>query len=76
MVLAEAEKERFHMTVAHLLYLSKHVRPDILMAIGFLCLHMKEQTYEDQQKLLLLLGYLQAMASRKLIMHLEGILKV
>jgi hypothetical protein len=35
MVLAEAEKKRFHTTVARLLYLSRHARPDILTALGF-----------------------------------------
>ena len=31
---------------------------------------------EDQQKLLRLLGYLQARVSKKLLLHLEGVFKV
>ncbi len=60
--LAEAERKGFHTTVARLLYLSKCARPDILMAVGFLCTRVKEPTEEDQQKLQRLLGYLQATA--------------
>ncbi len=48
-------RKRFLTTVARLLYLSKHARPDILMAVGFLCMRVKEPTEEDQQKLLRLL---------------------
>jgi hypothetical protein len=74
--LAEAERKGFHTTVARLLYLSKHARPDILTAVGFLCTRVKEPIEEDQQKLLRLLGYLQATAGRKLILRLEGVFKV
>jgi hypothetical protein len=58
--------------VAHLLYLLQHARPDILTAVGFLCTRVKEPTEEDQQKLLRLLGYLQTMAGRKLVICPEG----
>jgi hypothetical protein len=58
------------------LYLSKCAGPDILTAVGFLCTRVKEPMEEDQQKLLRLLGYLQAMASKKLLLHLEGWFKV
>ncbi len=77
MALAEAERKGFHTTVAGLLYLSNCARPDILTAVGFLCTRVKEPTEEDKQKLLwLLLGYLQTMAERKLVLHPEGMFKV
>lgn len=40
-ILAEDEKRTFHTTVARLLYLSKHARPDILTAMGVLCTRVK-----------------------------------
>jgi len=68
-VLTEEEKKKFHMTVARLLYLSKRARPDILTAVGFLCTRVKEPTVEDKQKLLRLLGYLQASVNKKLLLR-------
>jgi hypothetical protein len=75
-VLAEEEKKKFHTTVARLLYLSKRARPDILTAVGFLCTRVKEPTVEDKQKLLRLLGYLQASVNKKLLLRPEGVFKV
>jgi hypothetical protein len=34
-ILGKAKKKLFHMTVAKLLYLSKRVRLDIILVIGF-----------------------------------------
>jgi len=68
-VLTEEEKKKFHMTVARLLYLSKRARPDILTAVGFLCTRVKEPTVEDKQKLLRLLGYMQASVNKKLLLR-------
>jgi len=46
---------KFHSVVAKLLFLGKRGRPDILMAVQFLCTRVKESTLEDEKKLL---GYL------------------
>jgi hypothetical protein len=43
LVLAEAENKRFHTMVAHLLYILKCARPDILMAIGFCACMLRSQ---------------------------------
>jgi hypothetical protein len=68
-VLTEEEKGKFHTAVARLLYLSKRARPDILTAVGFLCTRVKEPTVEDKQKLLRLLGYMQASVNKKLLLR-------
>jgi hypothetical protein len=75
-VLVEEEKKRFHTMVACLLYFAKRARPDILTTVSFLCTRVKEPTEEDKQKLLQLLGYLQATAGRKLVLCPEGVFKV
>jgi hypothetical protein len=49
---------KFHSVVAKLLYLGKRGRPDILMAVQFLCTRVKEPTLEDEKKLERVLGYL------------------
>jgi hypothetical protein len=52
-------KKIFHTIVAKLLYLAKRARPDLLMAVSFLCTKVKTPTKRDQTKLLRVLGYLQ-----------------
>jgi hypothetical protein len=53
-------QKTFHTIVAKLLYLAKQARPDILTATSFLCTRVKEPTKNDQQKLLRVIGYLEA----------------
>ena len=36
-VMIESERKRFHTVVAKLLYLAKRIRPDILVAVSYLC---------------------------------------
>ena len=43
--------ELFHQLVAHLLFASKRVRPDIQVAVAFLCMRVKNPTEEDYKKL-------------------------
>ena len=49
--LAEERRARFHKFVAKLLYLSKRVRPDISVAVSFLCTRVTKATEEDERKL-------------------------
>jgi hypothetical protein len=52
------DREKFHSIVAKLLYLGKRGRPDILLAVQFLCTRVKAPTMEDAAKLARVLGYL------------------
>jgi len=57
-LLEKQEKELFHSIVAKLLYLGKRGRPDILLAVQFLCTRVKVSTCDDRRKLERVLGYL------------------
>ena len=48
-VLQEEERKVFHSVVAKLLYLSKRAKPDIPMAVSFLCTRVTRATVEDQK---------------------------
>lgn len=52
------EKEWFHSTVAKLLYLSKRVRNDILVAVSFLTTRIVGPDSDDRSKLVRVLSYL------------------
>jgi histone deacetylase 1/2 len=52
------EKELFHSTVAKILYLSKRVRPDILLSVSYLTTRVQSPDVDDQRKLLRVLQYL------------------
>jgi hypothetical protein len=56
--LNESQKQRFHRSVAKLLYLAKRTRFDILLATIFLATRVKCPTKEDQNKLDRVMGYL------------------
>ena len=63
--LAEKEQKLFHSTVARVLYLAKHVRPDTLTVVSFLCTRVTVATEQDQLKLERLLGYFKSTKARK-----------
>ncbi len=48
----------FHTSVAKLMFVAKHARPDILRAVSFLTTRVKEPVIDDWAKLLRVLGYL------------------
>jgi hypothetical protein len=56
--LNENERESFHTLVAKLLYLSKHARPDILLATTFLCTRVQSPGKDDLKKLIRVVRYL------------------
>ena len=51
-------REKFHSTVARLLYLAKRVRPDILFTVSILSSKVKEPLQRDMGSLMRLIGYL------------------
>jgi len=53
-----ANKEHFHTIVAKLLYLAKRARPDILLAVQYLCTKVKSPTTQDEKRLERIMGYL------------------
>jgi hypothetical protein len=57
-LLPTVESESFHSTVAKLLFVSLRARPDILLAISFLCTRVSKSTTQDQLKLQRLLEYI------------------
>jgi hypothetical protein len=56
--LDKVKAERFHSIVAKLLYISKRGRPDVLLAVAFLCTRVSCSTDEDWRKLKRLSQYL------------------
>jgi hypothetical protein len=64
--LIESEKDRFHSCVAKLLYLSIHMRYDLLTTISYLCTRVKCPNKSDDMKLMRALQYLNGTKERKL----------
>jgi hypothetical protein len=57
-LLPQDESEAFHSTVAKLLFVSLRGRPDIILAVSFLCTRVSKSTSQDQRKLQRLLEYI------------------
>jgi hypothetical protein len=57
-LLPAKEKELFHSVVAKLLYLSKRVRPDLLLSVSFLTTRVQKPDIDDFNKLQRVLMYL------------------
>jgi low affinity Fe/Cu permease len=68
--LPEAERELFHTAVAKLLYLSMRVKPEMLVAVIFLCTRVNCATAEDAEKLRYLLRYVYH--TREEVIELDG----
>ena len=64
--------EIFHTFVAKNLYLCKRGRPDIQVAVAFLCTRVKSPTQEDWHKLLRLMRYLKGTPDRVLTLGIKG----
>ena len=67
-LLCESDRKSFHTMVAKLLYLSKRTRPDIQVAISFLCTRVTKATVRDKIKLERVLKYLLATKERVLLL--------
>jgi Reverse transcriptase (RNA-dependent DNA polymerase). len=70
-LLDDEARERFHTTVARLLYLSKRGRPDIQLPVLFLCSRVQSPTIEDDLKLKRILGYLRLTRKKKRIIKVN-----
>jgi hypothetical protein len=57
-LLDESDRKFFHATVANLLFLCKHGRPDIQTATAFLCTRVQQPIKHDYNKLLQTIKYL------------------
>ena len=66
--LDDARRKRFHTVVAKLLYLGKRIRPDILVAVSFLCTRVTCATVRDEEKLARVLKYLGASSGQSLML--------
>jgi len=66
------KKDLFHRLVAKLLYLSKRGRPDIALAVNYLCTKVKAPTVQDEVKLTRVLGYLQSSIDKVRIITKDG----
>jgi len=64
------DRKKFHTLVAKLLYISKRVRPDILLAVNFLTTRVQEPTDEDHSKLMRVLKYLNRTKERGLTLRI------
>jgi Reverse transcriptase (RNA-dependent DNA polymerase). len=74
-LLSKRDKERFHTTVARLLYLSKRARPDIQLPVLYLCSRVQSPTVADDLKLRRVLGYLKLTKSKKRVIRLSKRMK-
>jgi hypothetical protein len=74
---ATAEEVKFFRTfVAKLLYLSKRVRPECLVAVAFLTTRVHEVDEDDMSKSRRLLGYLRATQNRGITIRIDDIMNV
>ena len=64
LVTTKAEMEKFHTTVAKLLYLGKRTRPEVLLAVQYLCTRVKNRTTGDFKKLECVLCFLKLTKKR------------
>jgi hypothetical protein len=69
-MLNEDKAAMFHHHVAQLLFLCKHARPDIQMAVAFLCTRVKGPDNDDYKKLGRVIKYLRG--SKNMPLTLEG----
>ena len=64
------DTDQFHHLVVKLLYLAKRTRPDIMLAVAFLCTRVKEPDQDDYKKLGRCLSYIQG--TKELCLTLEA----
>ena len=69
----ELDRKAFHTMVAKLLYLSKRTRPDIQVAVSYLCTRVTRATSRDTAKLARVLKYLKQTEERALHLGCKGL---
>ena len=67
--LSSAQADEFHHLVAKLLYLAKRTRPDILLAVAFLCTRVKGPDMDDYKKLGRCLSYIRCTKELRLTLE-------
>ena len=67
----ETDRKSFHTVVAKLLYLSKRIRPDILLTVSFLCTRVTKVTERDMIKLKRLVNYVNCTKDKTLTLKVE-----
>ena len=72
-ILNESKAEKFHHTMAKLLYVSKRVRIDIDLAVSYLCTRVAPPTEGDEDKLKRVLSYLQGTKRMERIIGMNGL---
>ena len=75
-LLADEDKERFHSVTAQLLYLSKLVRPDLLVAVDFLTKRVSAPQKDDQGKLVRAIQYLRETAQMGMVLERQENLSI
>ena len=75
-LLSVQHREKFHSTVAALLYIAKRTRPDILFTVNFLCTRVLKPTMEDFLKLIRLIRYLHGTSEDEMFLAIEGDLEM
>jgi len=66
-MLGHIQKSQFYSTVVKLLFVAKHGRPDILLAVSFLTTKVQEPDMDDWKKLIRVLGYLKGTVDFELV---------
>jgi hypothetical protein len=74
--LAQPKSDLFHSIVAKLLYVTKRGRPDILLAIAFLCTRVSGSTDDDWSKLKRLMQYLHRTINEYAILGADSLNKI
>ena len=75
-LLEQAKAEVFHTYVAKALFLCKRARPDIQLAVAFLCTQVQAPTDHDWKKLLRLMKYLRKTKDLYLTLSADGSLRL
>jgi len=71
-MLDQATSDMFHTNVAKLLFLCKRARPDIQMAVAFLCTRVKGPDMDDYHKLKRVMRYLRGTLTLPLTLEANG----
>jgi hypothetical protein len=70
--LNEKESDFFHRTTARLLFAAKRARPDLQVAVAYLCTRVKSPSQSDYRKLTRVIKYLRLTISVPLILGWDG----
>ncbi|MGK3737709.1 MAG: hypothetical protein ACI90V_004556, partial [Bacillariaceae sp.] len=70
--LSEKEADFFHRTTARLLFAAKRARPDLQVAVAYLCTRVKSPNQSDYRKLTRVIKYLRLTVSIPLVLGWDG----